>query len=186
MEKASQAGGAEMAMMNGSLSVVSTPSGANVSVDGKSDGWKTPVHIRSVSFGAHEVRLTKPGYKPLSITAPVTPGTGGAVKATLMPEGTDKASSAEVAGVGHDEARPGARAVTGTVVITSNPSGARIVMEQWGQDKRTPARLTVPAGQHELVLMKDGYLPVTRAIEVKPGRVTEIKADLPRVPGDEP
>jgi serine/threonine-protein kinase len=183
MEEASRATQAGMAMMSGALSVTSTPSGASVSVDGKSEGWMTPVNIRPVSIGAHEVRLTKPGYQTLSVTAPVTPGSGGAVKATLMPEGRANPSSAEVSGVGRAQARPNKQtAATGTVVITSNPSGAKIVLEQWAEGKHTPARLTLPAGPHELVLMKDGYLPVTRAIDVRPSRVTEIRADLPRVP----
>lgn len=181
--------------MKGGLSVTSTPSGATVSVDGKSEGWKTPVHIPSVSMGAHTVLLTKPGYQPLSVTAPVTPGSGGAVNARLMPEGSTKPSSAEVSGAARSggssadvsgAARSGGpheTSATGTVVITSTPPGARIVLEQYGENKTTPARLTVPAGNHELVVMKDGYLPVTRNIEVKAGRVTEVNAKLPPIPG---
>ncbi len=57
----------------GSLSVTSTPAGAQVAVDGQPRG-STPISVTTLPPGAHTVTLTLPGRNVLSYTAQVEAG----------------------------------------------------------------------------------------------------------------
>jgi serine/threonine protein kinase len=65
-----------------SLEVVSDPSGAAVTVDGTNRGV-TPVVIGGLAAGVFEVRLTKPGYAPVSIRKSVRLGRDESISAVM-------------------------------------------------------------------------------------------------------
>jgi len=67
----------------GWITIVSTPSGASVSLDGKTVGF-TPITGTEVSAGiAHSLRITKEGYESYEKTVSVSSGEQSAVDATL-------------------------------------------------------------------------------------------------------
>jgi len=66
----------------GWITIVSTPSGASVSLDGKTVGV-TPITGTEVSAGSHSLRITKEGYEPYEKSVTVSSGEQSAVDATL-------------------------------------------------------------------------------------------------------
>lgn len=134
-----------------------------------------PSNPRSSSNSSSTPGIPTPALPPIPSVNDMTQ------QALKMGEEASKSAGVDVSKA-IEAGAPTEAAHTGVVVVNSNPPGAEIVLEQYGAGKLTPARLTVPAGKHELVLMKGGYLPATRSIEVKPSQVTRVKVDLPRVP----
>jgi len=66
----------------GWITIISTPSGASVSLDGKTVGI-TPVTGTEVGAGSHSLRITKDGYEPYEKSVTVSSGEQSAVDATL-------------------------------------------------------------------------------------------------------
>lgn len=72
----------------GTLGVTSTPSGAEVFIDGEQKG-ETPLFLDNVLTGAHKVVVRKPGYELYSGTVLVASGQLMQVKARLVEEQTE-------------------------------------------------------------------------------------------------
>ncbi len=70
------------APITGSLSVISEPFGANISIDGKDYGT-TPKNITDLLIGSHQVKLSKAGYNDLTQTVIVKENEFSEVKVTL-------------------------------------------------------------------------------------------------------
>ncbi len=67
----------------GWVSVISTPSGATVTIDGAMEGV-TPVNTRELSSGVdHTIKIILSGYEPYETTLRLTPGEHTSVDATL-------------------------------------------------------------------------------------------------------
>lgn len=68
----------------GWLTIASTPSGASVTLDGKSMGV-TPIAGTEVGAGSHSVRISMGGYEPFVTSVSVSAGEQAAVDGTLNP-----------------------------------------------------------------------------------------------------
>ncbi|MBR0336622.1 MAG: PEGA domain-containing protein [Alistipes sp.] len=73
--------------MVGSVSVVSTPLMADVTVDGKAVG-RTPIDVNELIVGEHQVTISKAGYSPYTQTIAVAEGKTVTVNATLTKQTT--------------------------------------------------------------------------------------------------
>ena len=69
----------------GNISVVTTPSGAAISLDGVNLGHTTPYLLTGIGPGLHRINLTKQNYQNVSMHAQVAPGTTLLVNITLVP-----------------------------------------------------------------------------------------------------
>ena len=138
----------------GELAVQSRPPGARVIVDGKQQGV-TPTTVR-LPAGPHvlEVQVGKaePRVIPLTITA-----------------GVQTSQYIELRDV----------AVTGSLSIKSEPSGARITID--GQPRgTTPATIpNLTAGDHTVVLELAGR-KASQAVRIEPGGTAQLVVPLPR------
>ncbi len=66
-----------------------------------------------------------------------------------------------------------AAAPTGSVSVRSDPAGARVRID--GRDHgRTPTRVSLPAGQHQLVLEREGHEPYRTSFQVTANRTAEL------------
>lgn len=84
----------------------------------------------------------------------------------------------------YDEARAAVAArPAGTLVVQSQPAGARVTVN--GRELGvTPLRgVEVPAGAHPVVVSLPGYAPFAQYLEVKPSASAELKAELEPTPG---
>ena len=138
--------------------VLSEPDGARVLVDGQGMG-ATPLDIGALQTGAHELRLTLPGYAVETQNVKVGPGDAEQVLRVRM------------------------RAVAGNLRVESDPPGASVALD--GQDKgKTPLALTgLGVGAHRVDIALDGYLAATRTVEVQDQRTAEVVEALVRAEG---
>ncbi len=135
----------------GVIVVSTTPEGATVSIDGVSFGT-SPV-VRAVSVGSHSLGLELRDYRAEARTVAATEGETTAVDVKL-------------------------RELAGTVVVSTNPSGARVSFED-GTVMTSPARRdSLPAARPQRVtLTLEGYESASydlRAIPDSTIRVTHV------------
>jgi len=136
------------AIVAAQLSVTSTPSGAQVQIDGHADpSWVTPYNVATLAPGTHTVVISKPGYGTETRTLNLT----SATKALL---------SVQLA------------ALQAAISITSTPAGANILMDGKDTGKVTPAQISVDKpGNHTFTVRKQGYLDDTSTQNLQTGQV---------------
>jgi len=141
----------------GSISVASSPSGASVYLDGSPKGT-TPKTITGVSAGAYTIKLSKSGYIAYTRTTSVKAGETKRINVNLQQ-------------------------ATGSISVTSSPSGASVYLD--GSPKgKTPKTITgVSAGSHTIKLLKSGYKDSTRTTSVKAGETKRINVNLQQATG---
>ncbi len=143
----------------GRLLVRSTPSGAEVFLNGERRGV-SPLAMRDLPLGAYAVRVARAGFEPAEQRVVLEAGRPArALEVALVRLAPAAAASLP------------ARAATasGTLLVESRPAGARVLVD--GADVgRTP--VTVPAttaGERAVRIELSGYLPVSTTTRVEPG-----------------
>ncbi len=144
----------------GSISASSTPSDANVYVDGVLKGVTgvSPLIIPNVAVGNRLVKFVKAGYADYSVSANVVSGGTASVNAVLV-------------------------ALTkGTVNATSSPSGAYVYVDNLFKGF-TPRRISgVAVGTRQVKLVKTGYNSFTTSVNVVGGKIVSVNAVLEAQP----
>ena len=120
----------------GTLDVSSTPSGANIYLNSVLMG-QTPLSLTNVSEGNHTLNLTKEGYNDYVAIVGVTVNQTTTVNATLT-------------------ALP-LPITTGTLAVSSVPSGANIYLNNALKGQSPLTILNLSAGNYTLNLTKSGY-----------------------------
>ena len=146
-------------VVNGTIEVTSSPTGAGVSLDGDYRGT-TPLSIPAVTNGIHTLRLEASGYLPWEEPVIVIAGETTYVHANL--------STVPPA--------------TGSVTVQSDPGDANVYLD--GEMKGlTPVAITeVVPGPHIVRIEKTGYIPYQKDITVIAGSTTIVSAALSPVP----
>jgi len=125
------------AVIPGQLTIDSTPPGAQIQLDGKTDpSWVTPVVLTNIQPGSHSITLTKSGFA--SDTRSV-----------------DVASGAHASTVIH------LSQMSAALVVKSDPPGASIYIDGHDAGAKTPAQISVSKGQHLVLVRLSGYLDET-------------------------
>ncbi len=155
---AARAGPAAAAALPGRLLVRSTPSGAEVFLNGQRRGV-SPLSIRDLPLGAYNVRLARAGFTPSQQRVVLEAGRPArALEVTLVRLAAVTASS-----------RVRAAAAAGSLLVESRPAGARVLVDG-GEAGRTPVTLpAVAAGDHAVRIELLGYLPISTSTRVEPG-----------------
>jgi serine/threonine protein kinase len=121
----------------GQLAIDSTPQGAQVQVDGRTDpSYVTPFALTSLAPGQHSITVSKAGYSTDTRTVNVTSGyraTASVHLAQLM----------------------------ATLVVKSDPQGANIYVDGHDVGAKTPAQVSVDKGQHVVLVRMSGYIDET-------------------------
>ena len=134
------------------LKITSEPEGAEVSVDGKDRG-KTPVTVKKLPYGSHEIAVRMMGHDRVNKTVEVKSDKPMDFHAKLAE-------------------------LPGALLVTSEPKGAKVKLN--GQLKgKTPQNLTgLKAGTYTLTLSKDGYQVSETKKAVKAGEETKAHINL--------
>jgi hypothetical protein len=140
----------------GGMNLQSVPDGASLTVDGEYRG-KTPRTIGDLSPGNYAVTFSRFGYSELSVQVQVEQGKITEVTATLQPK-------------------------TGTLVVNSTPSGARVLLDGTNAGLSPVVLANISAGNLTVVLEKDGYVTAARQVIIPPGRVSSVDVSLDPVP----
>ena len=147
------------APVTGSVSVSSTPTGARIYLDGTDTGYITPRTLSGVSAGSHTVRCSMTGYTDTSQTVTVIAGRTSTVRLTLTHQAP----------------------VTGSVSVSSTPTGARIYLDGTDTGYITPRTLAgVPAGSHTVSCSMTGYTDTSQTVTVIAGRTSTVRLTLTR------
>jgi serine/threonine protein kinase len=145
---------ASAATIPGQIVVDSTPQGAQVQVDGKSDSsWVTPFTVPGLRPGQHSITASKAGYS--SDTRGVELASGS--KATVVMHLTQ---------------------LMATLVAISDPPGASVFVDGKDIGKATPTQVSVDKGQRVVLVRKLGYLDETSSAQFVPGQTVNISLTL--------
>ncbi len=137
----------------GGINVVTTPAGATVKLDGKKLSGVTPISQQNIPTGSHTLQITATGYMPMVRTVDVTPNGVLSTEITLQP-------------------------ATGTVKLSSVPTGADVFVDGTATNKKTPAEFNLSKGDHTFALRMQGYDEAGDLIEVTPGQTISFAPTL--------
>lgn len=140
-------------VQTGYLDISSSPSGANVYVDGIYQG--TSPLVVSVDAGSHSIRMEKPGYDTWYGTYSVSAGSTDQVYASL-----------------------GSSVTYGYISVHSTPSNANVYVDGNYRDN-TPEVISVTAGTpHQIEIVSSGYEVYQQTVTVSTGSTVSIDANL--------
>jgi hypothetical protein len=138
----------------GQMAIDSSPQGAQVQVDGRSDpAWITPFTLSGLAAGQHSVTVTKAGYSPDNRTVEVASGGKLMVMTRLT-------------------------LLAATLAVSSTPAGANIYVDGKDTGKLTPAQVAVDKGQHVVLVRKSGYIDETTSALCNLGQTTNFSPTL--------
>ncbi|MBU0715359.1 MAG: PEGA domain-containing protein [Verrucomicrobia bacterium] len=141
----------------GLLLILSTPSGAEIDLDGVSAG-KTPLYLHDTPFGQHRITASVPGHLPRVITLTVADQVPQKIEINLT----------------SDSAR---------ILVETAPTGAVITLDGATIGK-TPQNLpAIASGTHTIELALPGYSPFQKEFSVQAGDQRTIKTTLAPLPG---
>ncbi len=143
----------------GKLVVTSTPSGAQILLDGQDSGRTTPATIANLEPKKYTVALRMRGYEGWEKAFEVDAQSSIPVDATLERAGVLEPTPAPEEEPEEKPAEKPAVAKTGSLRITSKPSGARIFLDGRSTGRSTPATLDdlKMGATYNLRLDLDGY-----------------------------
>ena len=125
------------AIIPGQMAIDSTPAGAQVQIDGRSDpSWVTPFAVTNLEPGAHSITVSKAGYASDSRTVQVNSGNRATASIKLAQ-------------------------LAATLVVNSTPAGANVYVDGHDVGTKTPAQVNIGGGQHVVLVRKMGYLDET-------------------------
>lgn len=174
----------------GYLAVESTPSGAQVSVNGVSSGI-TPLVLSGVSPGSYSVVVSIVGYEPESDMVSVMAGQRTLVSFTLEPiSATPPPTTAPVIAQTTKtimvEQPTKISLQIGNIIVSGSPAGSQVVLDG-NQVGSLPAAgksiilEKIIAGEHTLIISQAGYTSKTTDITVPAGGNVSVTIDLQKV-----
>jgi len=140
------------------LFITSEPVGADVFINGDKQSGQTPVTL-PLAPGKYNLVLRLPGYDAYS--GPV-----------------------QVRDDGQSKVEAGLHAKSGRVAWTqveSNPVGAEIWVDGVATGQRTPARVEIPSGIHNITLKLDGYRSSRNAVQASDGGTVRVSQTLLKI-----
>jgi hypothetical protein len=138
----------------GQMVIESTPSGAQVEVDGRSDpSWVTPFTLPGLAPGQHAIIVSKSGFSSDSRTVDITSGNRSFVQTHLSQ-------------------------LMATIAVSSSPAGASVFVDGKNTSKVTPAQISVDKGQHVIVVRKTGFIDESATVQSALGQTVSVSPTL--------
>jgi len=162
---------------SGRLLVRSTPSGANVSIDGKDYG-RTPAAVRDLSRGPHRLHVTRDGYGAVDRRVVITPARPSqSLTIALAPADATPRTRAAPPAV---PATAAPARFAGSLTVDSRPAGAKVFVD--GQlAGTTPLSIgDVRAGEHAIRIERDGYRRWSSSVRIVAAEQNKVTASLER------
>jgi serine/threonine-protein kinase len=121
----------------GQLAVDSTPQGAQVQIDGRSEpNWITPFAVTNLQPGQHTITVSKAGFGTDTRTVAITSGNRATTVVHLAQ-------------------------LMATLIVKSDPVGANIYVDGRDVGAKTPAQVSVDKGQHVVLVRMSGFIDET-------------------------
>jgi len=169
--------------------IASTPSGADVIIDGVPSGRTTPTQM-ALTPGQHRVTLRLEGFFPAETSTDAAAGQTLNVSPMLHARNSTEIGSQPppeslgIAAQGGGNLRRFYQegeipAGMGAIQIRTRPKGASIMVDDRVLAKGTPFKFPLRPGSYLITLQKDGFQPVKRMVQIQPGQQLEIDEILP-------
>ena len=137
----------------GQLMVSANVTGARISVDGRSDpNWLTPYTIPDLTAGAHNVVISMDGYESFQQSVTIDGGQTGSVVGNLSSPRAE-------------------------VDVVTVPPGVEVLIDGKSYGP-SPARATLPTGNHTYTVTPPGMAPYEKAFTLKSGQILTIRLTL--------
>ena len=140
------------------LLVTSDPGGADVFINGDKRSGQTPMTL-PLAPGKYNVVLRLPGYEAYSGSVQIRDDAQAKIEATLHQKN------------GH----------VAWAQVESTPAGAEIWVDGVSTGQRTPARVEISSGIHNIALKLDGYRSLHNAIQASDGGTVSVSPSLQRI-----
>ena len=137
------------------MNVTSEPPEVTIYLDGRviHDG-PTPIRLQDIPAGERRMVISAPGYETATKIIPIEAGRLVKLSIKLNEKGAVQRTG---------------------LALHSEPSGARIWVDDQPRSERTPIQLDdLTPGRHRVRLHKDSYLPWEGDVEVKAGEIFEV------------
>jgi serine/threonine protein kinase len=157
------ASGAVRRTQTGNLLVRSTPSEADIEVNGQPHG-KTPLVLRDVALGSYTIRIAHEGYATEERTLQLTTRRP-TFSSTISLRPAPASAAAEKSG-------------PGGLTVQSRPAGARVYVNDQLAGSTPLTIPDVPAGAARVRIEMDGYQPWITTVRVNAGDQTKVSASL--------
>jgi serine/threonine-protein kinase len=138
----------------GQIAIDSTPQGAQIQIDGKTDpSWTTPLTLSGLAAGQHSVTISKPGFAPDTRNVEIASGAKTSLASHLSQ-------------------------LVATLAVSSTPAGANVYVDTKNTGKVTPAQVPVDQGQHVILVRKSGFIDETISAQFTVGQTTNFSPTL--------
>ncbi|MGB2605242.1 MAG: PEGA domain-containing protein [Candidatus Sulfotelmatobacter sp.] len=138
----------------GQMAVDSTPQGAQVQIDGKTDPtWVTPFSLSGLTPGQHSITVSKAGYITDSRAVDVVSGSKSFVVTHLAQ-------------------------LMASLAVSSTPAGANVYVDGKDTGKLTPAQVSLDKGQHVVLVRKSGFIDETTNAQFVLGQTVRFSPTL--------
>ena len=165
-----------LAQLMATLVVKSDPPGANIYVDGRDMGTKTPAQV-SIDKWQHLVLVRMSGYLDETQSGQYTVGQTYSFTPTLRALGNT--DNIKVAGGKMSRLFGGkAQANQATVSIHTSPKGAQVSINRHMVEKNTPVDLILDPGNYEVEIELSGYAPIKKIVTATQGGKVSIDETL--------
>ncbi len=151
----------------GMLSVVTTPPGASVRLDGRKKG-ETPLKLEVPAGQSVHLQLEKTGFAALEQDATVAAGEEQTLELKLS------ASPHRAASARGSDSTPAASSETGFLSLDTTP-WTRVSVDGDPVGSTPLFKKKMTAGHHTVVMETEAGVKVTRGIDIKPGNVTKLQ-----------
>ena len=159
-----------VAKQTGRLLVRSSPSGASVTVDGVEKG-ETPLALRDLEMGAHNIAIGKRGYTAESRRISITTGRPSRSLDVRLSAAAPAAKPvpSTPATIGKPAAAPTKTAAsTGSLTVDSRPTGASVTINGKASGK-TPLTIDLPPGDYQVLMTLAGFRNFATTVRVVAG-----------------
>jgi eukaryotic-like serine/threonine-protein kinase len=136
---------------SGGLKITSNPSGANVWLNQEFVGT-TPYEISELAVGSYRVLMRKKGFADYNQSVTITSNKTSTISRNLSP--------------------------VGKLVVSSEPSGAEVLINGKTVGKTSHTIEQLEAGEHKLTIRKEGFKPFTLTIKIEADKTTTISEKL--------
>jgi hypothetical protein len=161
----------------GSITVNSTPPGANVTIDKKWRG-RTPLTLNDITFGTHEVRVVEDGYAVSRQEVTVSERTPSRTLSVQLKRNAPAPRGATTTSKPPPPKPAAPKPFLGTVYVDSRPRGARVFLDG-KMVGVTPIRIPdVAIGSHVIRLQLEGHRDWSTSARVVAGEEERVTGSL--------
>lgn len=164
-----------------------TPKRASVRLDGEDVGfakdWNGVWDRLHITSGAHVLEFSLDGYQTLQVHLDAQPGRVYHVRRELKAgEGLDPSSSAPAPETSAPPPRAAAPSGGGFILLSVDPGDAAVYLDGKFVGRASDLHLRrsrpLTSGEHELEVVRPGFVPERRTVTVEPDETLELRIEL--------